>query len=78
MMKGVIEMPAFTFEIVETVAVLSENARGWQKELNLVSWGGRDAKYDIREWSPEHDRMGKGVTLSDEEMKALVEACKKM
>lgn len=71
-------MPAFTYEIVETVAVLSENARGWQKELNLVSWGSREPKYDIREWSPEHDRMGKGVTLSDEEMKALVEALKKM
>ena len=72
-------MPAaFDFEIVETVAVLSENARGWQKELNLVSWGNREPKYDIREWSPEHDRMGKGVTLSDEEMKALVEAVKKM
>ena len=71
-------MPAFTYEIVETVAVLSENARCWCKELNLVSWGGRDPKYDIREWSPEHDRMGKGVTLSDEEMKALVAALKKM
>ena len=71
-------MPAFTFEIVKTVAVLSENARGWPKELNLVSWGGRDPKYDIREWSPEHDRMGKGVTLSDEEMENLVAALKKM
>jgi len=71
-------MPEFTYEIVKTVAVLSENARGWQKELNLVSWSGREAKYDIREWSPEHDRMGKGVTLSDEEMKALVAACKKL
>ena len=71
-------MPEFTYEIVETVAVLSENARGWQKELNLVSWSGREAKYDIREWSPEHDRMGKGVTLSDEEMKALVAAGKKL
>lgn len=69
-------MPAFSYEVVETIAVLSENARGWQKELNLVSWGGRDPKYDIREWSPEHDRMGKGVTLSDEEMAALVEALK--
>ncbi len=71
-------MPAFEFEIKETIAVLSENARGWQKELNLVSWGGREAKYDIREWSPEHDRMGKGVTLSEEEMKALIAALKKM
>ncbi|MCR5522512.1 MAG: hypothetical protein K6F64_02600 [Clostridia bacterium] len=71
-------MPAFTYEIVKHVAVLSENARGWKKELNLVSWGGRDPKYDIREWSPEYDRMGKGVTLSDEEMENLVAAIKEM
>ena len=66
-------MPAFTYEIAETVAVLSENARGWRKELNLVSWGGRDPKYDIREWSPEHDRMGKGVTLTADELAELKE-----
>lgn len=70
------DIPSYTFEIVETVAVLSENSRGWQKELNLVSWGGRDAKYDIREWSPEHDRMGKGITLTDEELQALKAALK--
>ena len=66
-------MPAFTYEIVKEIAVLSENPRGWQKELNLVSWGGHDAKYDIREWSPEHDRMGKGVTLTEEEAQKLKE-----
>ena len=59
------------FEIKEPLGVLSESAKGWTKELNLVSWNDRDPKYDIREWSPEHDKMGKGVTLSKEELKAL-------
>ena len=59
------------FEINEPLGVLSESAKGWTKELNLVSWNDRDPKYDIREWSPEHDKMGKGVTFSKEELKAL-------
>lgn len=62
------------FEIIETIAVLSESPKGWKKELNLISWNGREPKYDIREWSPEHEKMGKGVTLSDEEVKKLKEA----
>ena len=69
-------MPEFTYEIVESVAVLSENPKGWTKELNLISWNGRDPKYDIREWAPDLEKMGKGVTLSMEEMEALKEAVK--
>lgn len=64
-------MAELQFEIVKKLGVLSENAKGWQKELNLVSWNGREPKYDLREWSPEHDRMGKGITLSEEEMDEL-------
>lgn len=71
-------MPEFTYEIVESVAVLSENPKGWTKELNLISWNGRDPKYDIREWAPEHEKMGKGVTLSKDEMEALREAVKNL
>lgn len=59
------------FKIVEHIGTLSTSARGWTKELNLVSWNGREAKYDIREWSPEHGQMGKGITLSQEELKEL-------
>lgn len=59
------------FKIVEHIGTLSTSARGWTKELNLVSWNGREAKYDIREWSPEHDKMGKGITLSKNELDAL-------
>ena len=64
-------MPDIKFEIKETLAVLSESSKGWTKELNLVSWNDKDAKYDIRDWSQEHDKMGKGVTLSDEELKKI-------
>ena len=60
-----------SFEIVETLGVLSTSTKGWTKELNLISWNGREPKYDIREWSSEHDKMGKGVTLSKEELDEL-------
>ena len=63
-----------TFDIIETVATLSTSASGWRKELNRVSWNGAAPKYDIREWAPEHEKMGKGVTLSEEEMQKLVKA----
>ena len=64
-------MAEIKFEIKQTIGVLSESAKGWNKELSLVSWNEKEAKYDIREWSPEHDKMGKGVTLSNEELKTL-------
>ena len=66
-------MADIKFEIKETVGVIAESAKGWKKELNLISWNGKEAKFDLREWSPEHEKMGKGVTLSNEELKALKE-----
>lgn len=67
-------MDKFSYEIVEEIAVLSENQRGWRKELNLVSWNGRPPKFDLRDWDPEHEKMGKGVTLSNEEFAELKKA----
>lgn len=67
-------MAGITYEIVESIAVLSESSKGWTKELNLISWNDRDPKYDIREWSPDHEKMGKGVTLSNEEVAILKKA----
>ncbi len=64
-------MADLKYEIKETIGVLSENAKGWTKELNLISWNDREPKYDIREWNPDHSRMGKGVTLSNEEFENL-------
>lgn len=64
-------MAELKFEITERIGVLSENAKGWTKELNKVSWNEREPKYDLREWNPDHSRMGKGITLTDEEVKTL-------
>jgi len=66
-------MADIKYEIIETLAVLSEGNKGWKKELNLISWNGREAKFDIRDWSEDHTKMGKGVTLSPAEMKILAE-----
>ena len=66
-------MADIKYEIKETIGVIAESAKGWKKELNLISWNGKEAKYDLREWWPEHEKMGKGVTLSNDELKALKE-----
>ena len=64
-------MANITFEIKKRIGVLSTSTKGWSKELNLVSWNGREAKLDIREWSPDHEKMSKGVTLTNDEAVAL-------
>jgi hypothetical protein len=60
-----------TYEIVMQLGVLSQSRSGWTKELNLVSWNENAPKYDIRDWSPDHSQLGRGVTLSREELLAL-------
>ena len=61
-----------SFEIKEQLGILSVNTKNaWQTELNLVSWNDKEAKYDIRPWSPTHEKMGKGITLTKEELMAL-------
>ena len=64
-------MADFQYEIVEEIGVLSTSTKGWTKELNKISWNGGAPKYDNRDWAPEHEKMGKGVTLSEEEIGAL-------
>ena len=66
-------MADIKYDIVEELGVLSESAKGWTKELNLISWNGETPKYDIRDWAPEHEKIGKGVTLCEEEAKKLAE-----
>lgn len=61
-------MAEFTYEVVERIAVLSTNARGWERQLNLISWNGAAPKYDIRDWSPDGTRMAKGISLTKEEL----------
>lgn len=59
------------FEIIKTIGILSSTSKGWNKEVNLISWNGKSPKYDIREWSPDHSKMSKGITLTFEEYAAL-------
>jgi hypothetical protein len=66
-------MSKINYKIIKKVGVLSTSSKGWTKELNLISWNENAPKYDLRTWSPDHEKMGKGVTLSEEELKALKE-----
>lgn len=67
-------MSDVTFRIKEHICVLSTSEKGWTKELNLVEWGDQPAKYDIRAWSPDHTKMGKGITLDSDELMKIVTA----
>lgn len=69
-------MAEIKYEIIEHIGVLSENAKGWRKELNRISWNEREPKYDVRDWAPEHAKMGKGMTLTDEEAMTLMNLLK--
>lgn len=71
-------MAEIKYEITEKLGVLSESARGWTKEINLVSWNNYAPKYDIREWAPEHAKMGKGVTFIADEIKELRDILNKL
>lgn len=66
-----------TFEIMEEIGIISTQDTGWTREINLVRWNGGVAKYDIRDWDPYHERMSKGITLTEEEMRRLLNAMRK-
>ncbi len=53
--------------------MLSKGSRGWRKELNKISWNGGAPKFDIRDWDENHEKMGKGITLSEVELRKLRE-----
>lgn len=71
-------MAELKYEITEKIGTLGESANGWTKELNMVSWNDREPVYDVRTWSPDHDRMGKGITFAPDEMKMLKELLDKL
>jgi len=62
------KMADIKFEVVKELGVIGESSKGWKKELNLVSWNERKAKADIRDWDPTHEKMGKGITFTKEEL----------
>lgn len=71
-------MADIKYEIKQTIGELSESAKGWKKELNLISWNDKEAKYDLRDWDLEHKKMGKGVTLTLDELKKLRDVLNEM
>lgn len=71
-------MAEFTYEITERIAVLSTNPKGWERQLNMISWNGHDPKYDIRDWSPDGSRMAKGISMTREELLALKDILNEM
>lgn len=70
MLKGV-GMAGIKYEVVNGYGILSESSKGWTKELRQISWNGREPKFDIREWAPDDEKMGKGVTLTKDELLKL-------
>ena len=66
-------MADIKYEIIKHIGSLSESSRGWTKELNIISWNGGVPKLDIRDWAPEHEKMGKGISLSASELQALTD-----
>ena len=63
----------FKFEVINELGVVSEGSKGWKKEFNRVSWNGGEPKYDIRDWDEKHEKKGKGITLSEQELRKLKE-----
>lgn len=70
-------MKDIQFEVVKEIAVLSASDSGYTKEINLISWNGKEPKYDIRSFSPNREKCGKGITLTETEAKSLFTALKK-
>lgn len=71
-------MSDIKFNIIKNLGVLSEGSKGWKKEVNLMSWNGRKAKIDIRDWDEKHEKMGRGITLSEYEIKILKDILNKI
>lgn len=64
-------MAELKYEIIEEIGVISEGSKGWKTELNIVKWGDNEPKYDLRPWNEDHTKMGKGITLTSDEIESL-------
>ncbi len=71
-------MAEFKYEIVENLGIISQPNNGWIKELNFISWNGREPVYDLRTWDENHERMGKGITLTENDLKNLKDLLNEM
>lgn len=66
-------MADIKYEVIELIGILADTSKGWTKEFKLISWNDKEPKYDIRDWAPDGEKMGKGVTLTREETIKLKE-----
>ena len=66
------------FDIKKAIGVIGDGTRGWRKEINIISWNGRPPKIDIRDWNETHEKMGKGVTLTGAEVRAMMALLQKI
>ncbi|MBC8061834.1 MAG: hypothetical protein H7Y18_14375 [Clostridiaceae bacterium] len=71
-------MADFKFDIKNSLGTISESSKGWKREINVMTWNNKKAKVDIREWDEKHEQMGKGITLSKEELKQLKDILNKI
>lgn len=64
-------------KIITSLGILATRTdkRGevWSKELNIVSWNGKEPKVDIREWNEDHTRANKGITLTLKEAERVAD-----
>ena len=63
------------FKITEQIFSLQSSGT-YTKELNKVSWNGRDPVYDLRGWNEDHTKMTKGITLTNDEFQEFVSKIK--
>ena len=66
-----------TFEIMEHIGVIDEinnREEKWTKEINVVAWNGGKPKIGIKDWNATHERMSRGITLTEEQGEKLVKA----
>lgn len=71
-------MAEIKFDIIKNLGVLAESAKGWKREVNIISWNGRTPKIDIRDWDEKHGKMGKGITLGKKELVELKDLLNKI
>lgn len=64
-------MGEYSYEIIQTYGVIETSAAGWTTEVNLIKWGDHKPKIDIRTWSPDHQKMTKGITIHRDQLPKL-------
>ena len=69
-------MAATNYEIRERILSLPKKQETdvYHMELNRISWFGTEEKLDIRGWSDDHEKMTKGISLTEDEFIKIARA----